>query len=105
MRDHNLMVIPLLAGSGVRIKAIEAMGLGKTVVSTSIGSDGIPGVSDVMRIADSPELFAENILELLNAPHTAAELGHKSRKLFKELFDLSKSTQQLISFYQQYLRR
>ncbi|MFT5970101.1 MAG: glycosyltransferase involved in cell wall biosynthesis [Flavobacteriales bacterium] len=105
MRDHNLMVIPLLVGSGVRIKAIEAMGLGKTVVSTSIGSDGIPGVSDVMRIADSPELFAENILELLNAPHTAAELGHKSRKLFKELFDLSKSTQQLISFYQQYLRR
>lgn len=62
MNSKAVMIVPLFSGSGIRVKIIEGMALGKTIVSTSLGAEGIPCKDGQnILIADSPELFAEKI--------------------------------------------
>jgi len=64
LRKHAVIISPLLSGSGIRVKIIEAMSQSKYVVSTTIGAEGIAEKdSDFLRIADTPEDFASKILE------------------------------------------
>jgi len=64
-----LVVVPLRIGGGTRLKIYEAMAMGKAVVSTSVGAEGLPVVAgrDVA-IADAPEEFATQVLRLLRDP-------------------------------------
>jgi glycosyltransferase involved in cell wall biosynthesis len=56
MNSHDIMVVPLLSGSGMRIKIIEAMAHGKTIVSTTVGAEGIDYKDgENILIADSKE--------------------------------------------------
>ncbi len=56
MLDHDIMVVPLLAGSGVRIKIVEAMALGKVVITTTVGAEGLDVENGKhLFIADKPE--------------------------------------------------
>ena len=41
MQKHHIMIVPLLNGSGLRIKILEGMAMGKTIISTTIGASGI----------------------------------------------------------------
>ncbi|MGO8796752.1 MAG: glycosyltransferase family 4 protein [Candidatus Sulfotelmatobacter sp.] len=65
----TIVIVPLRIGGGTRLKIFEAMAMGKAVVSTSIGAEGLEVMHgrDLL-IADSPESFAANILELLRRP-------------------------------------
>ncbi|NTS43779.1 glycosyltransferase [Flavisolibacter sp. BT320] len=65
-RESILLVVPLLSGSGTRLKILEAMSMGSPVVSTAIGAEGL-GLEDGrhIRLADNPEEFAKAILDLL----------------------------------------
>ena len=59
MRESGILVVPLLSGSGIRIKILEAMSLGVTVISTSIGAEGIPATNGKnILIADTAPAFA-----------------------------------------------
>jgi glycosyltransferase involved in cell wall biosynthesis len=74
LRAATVVIVPLRIGGGTRLKIFEAMAMGKAVVSTSIGAEGLdlaPG-RDLL-IADTPEAFASGIVELLRSP----ELRHK----------------------------
>jgi glycosyltransferase involved in cell wall biosynthesis len=66
LRDATLVVVPLRIGGGTRLKIFEAMAMGKTVISTSIGAEGLDVQSgrDLI-LADHPTAFAEAILSLL----------------------------------------
>ena len=59
-------VVPLRVGGGTRLKIFEAMAMGKAVVSTTIGAEGLPGDrgSDII-LADEPAQFAEGVYRLL----------------------------------------
>lgn len=88
MTSDGIMIIPLLSGSGMRIKAIEAMAGGRPIVSTSIGMEGIQGINrEHFHIADSPETFASCIVELLTNPREAEALGKRSRQLVIDQFE------------------
>jgi polysaccharide biosynthesis protein PslH len=72
----QLAVVPLLAGSGTRIKILEAWAAGTAVVSTTIGAEGLPGC---LRIADSAEEFERAVAELLGDPRERQRLADAGR--------------------------
>ena len=60
-------IVPIRIGGGTRMKIFEAMAMGKAVVATSIGAEGLPVAKDVyIAIEDDPNRFAEKIVELMN---------------------------------------
>ncbi len=81
-------VAPILAGSGTRIKILEALAAGIPVVSTSVGCEGIearPG-EDVL-IADSAQDFATAVTRLLADPALAEKLRCNGRRLVEDKYD------------------
>lgn len=88
MKDHYLMVVPLLSGSGMRIKILEGMALGRPIVSSPMGLQGIPASDpEHLRIASEAEGFAARIIELLSDPVTTAQMCLKARQLVETKFD------------------
>ena len=73
-------VAPLRVGGGTRLKLMEAMAMGKAIVSTRVGAEGFP-VTDQQELifADEPEQFAKNVLALLENPVRQAELGQAGK--------------------------
>ncbi len=102
--SKSIAIVPLFSGSGVRIKIVESMALGKAVVSTSTGAEGIdctPG-KDIM-IADTARDFAEAVSFLFTHPAKAEELGKNARKLMETKHDSRKIIDELESFYAEIL--
>ncbi len=91
----SLVVVPLRAGGGTKLKILEAFSYGRPVVTTSIGAEGIavtPGKE--LLIADTPETFAKTCLEVLDQPDLAQTLIREGRKLVQSRYtaeDLSQA--------------
>ncbi len=89
IRSKDIMVVPLLSGSGLRVKIIEGLALGKAIISTSIGAAGIDYTDgENILIADTPELFTEKISLLLNNPEKITAIGLSGRKLAEEKYSM-----------------
>ena len=75
-------VVPLRIGGGTRIKILEAMAMGKPVVSTAVGAEGLPltNGTDIV-IADEPEAFARHVRRLLNDVQARQRLGAAAREV------------------------
>jgi polysaccharide biosynthesis protein PslH len=82
MSKASVYVVPLLVGGGTRLKIFEAMAMGKAIVSTSIGAEGLPVTPEEnILIADDPVDFAHQVILLLRDPKRRCELGHAAREL------------------------
>ena len=98
--DKNVAVIPLLSGSGLRVKIVEALAYGKVVITTPLGATGIPYVNGKnMLIADSPEDFVKQIKWLNENPESVQTISTEARKLAEREFDLSSLSSKLTYFY------
>lgn len=76
MADKQIMVVPLFLGSGVRVKIIEGMALGKAIVATPLAVEGlVVSHKNNIYIAGNAGQFAQAILDLLNNPALVQELG------------------------------
>ncbi len=104
-REHNVLIVPLLSGSGIRIKILEAMAMGKIVISTSAGAEGL-GVEAGRHlfIADTPDDFIRAILHLSDHLTEMKDMGINARKFVTENFDNFAITKRLISFYKEQMR-
>jgi glycosyltransferase involved in cell wall biosynthesis len=81
----KVVVVPLLAGSGTRIKILEAWAAERPVVSTSIGADGLPvRDGENIWIADDPQAMKAAVLELLKNKELRIKLGKTGRKTYAE---------------------
>jgi len=81
-------VVPLRIGGGTRLKILDAMAMGKAVVSTSIGCEGLDVTPEEnIIVADSAEEFARRTVELLRNPDLTERLGIAGRKLAEEKYD------------------
>jgi polysaccharide biosynthesis protein PslH len=82
VRRAAVYVVPLRIGGGTRLKIFEAMAMGKAVVSTTIGAEGLPvhPGQDIL-IADDPEDFANTTINLLGDPIRRSEIGRTAREL------------------------
>ncbi|MEO0073538.1 MAG: glycosyltransferase family 4 protein [candidate division WOR-3 bacterium] len=78
-----VFVVPTQVGSGIRIKVLEALAMGKAVVSTSIGCEGIEGLvnGENIVIADQAEDFARSVVALMRDPSRRREMGRRGREL------------------------
>lgn len=96
MNKYDVMVVPLFEGSGIRIKILEAMALGKTVISTRLGAQGIP-VSDRENIllAEDAKEFTAALEYIMNEPHQLERIGEQARQTIREHFELKVINTQL----------
>ena len=76
VREGSVYVVPLRIGSGTRLKIFEAMAMGKAIVSTSLGAEGLPVSEgrDIL-IADTPEEFSRKVCLLLRDPQERSRLA------------------------------
>lgn len=83
-----VMVVPLRAGSGMRVKILTALAQGLPVVSTSMGCEGIAVEAGVhLLVADEPAAFAAATLRLLDDRAEAERLGANGRQLVARRYD------------------
>jgi sugar transferase (PEP-CTERM/EpsH1 system associated) len=88
LRRSGVLVVPLHAGSGMRVKILEAFARGIPVVSTSIGVEGIAArAGEHLLVADRPAAFAQAVLNLLEQPAEAARLAAAARALVEQRYD------------------
>ena len=100
--NHDVAIVPLLSGSGIRIKIIESMALGKTVITTRVGAEGILYDEEVnIIIAENKAKMVEAIRSLNENPETAVRIGQAARKLVEETYDNRKIIARLLMFYEQ----
>ncbi|HOI32909.1 MAG: glycosyltransferase family 4 protein [Bacteroidales bacterium] len=100
VQKNHIAVVPLLSGSGIRIKIIEAMALGKTVVTTNVGAEGINFTDryDIF-IADDAAKMAALMVLLFQHPEKAYNCGVTARKLVEEQHNSDKVNARLLKFY------
>jgi glycosyltransferase involved in cell wall biosynthesis len=98
------VVVPLRLGGGTRLKIVEAMAMGKAIVSTTLGAEGIEVVPgrDLL-VEDEPAAFAEAVNRLLAEPSRAARIGQSARQLAVERYAWSGAARALEIFYRQIL--
>lgn len=98
--NKAIMIVPLLSGSGIRAKIIEGMALGKTIISTTIGIQGINCTNerDIL-IADTPDEFVRQIKKCAASEQFCRNIGNNARKLAYENFHYKSCAKIMINFY------
>jgi glycosyltransferase involved in cell wall biosynthesis len=98
------VIVPLRLGGGTRLKIVEAMAMGKAMVSTTLGAEGIDAVPgrDIL-IEDQPDAFADAVIRLLAEPDLAARIGNSARQLSEARYAWSAAAKALEGFYRQIL--
>jgi len=75
-KSHGISIIPLLSGSGIRIKLLENARIAIPVISTTVGAEGVYNRSrSMIPLADEPLDFAEKLVDLLDHPEKAKQMG------------------------------
>ena len=81
-------IVPLLSGSGTRLKLLEAMAYKAPIVATTIGAEGIDYTNhENIVIADKPEAFAGSVIELLNNPQMAEHIALSAFSFVQHKYD------------------
>jgi glycosyltransferase involved in cell wall biosynthesis len=100
--ENDVAIVPLLAGSGIRIKIIESMAMGKTVITTRVGAEGILYDEEVnIIIAENKAKMVEAIRSINENPQIAERIGREARKLVENTYDNRKIIARLLMFYEQ----
>ena len=103
---YAVFVCPILSGSGVRVKLLEAFAAGIPVVSTRLGAEGLATVDgEICALADDQNEFAQRVLKLIENPVEAAEMSRRARAYVVEKRDMRAMTERLVESYRQEVRR
>ena len=98
--EKNIMIVPLLSGAGIRIKIIEAMLLGKTIISTSIGEEGI-GATDKLNIliANTADEFISALKFCFQHTDDARKIGLNAQEFVRSQYRLDQIYTKLIEHF------
>lgn len=100
IRSKTISIAPLFSGSGIRIKIIESMALGKAVISTTIGAEGINYTNNKnIMIADDVKSTVDAIVQLATNRNECDTIGKNARALILEDHDNKKLIERLVRFY------
>ncbi len=100
LQDQHIVVMPLLSGSGMRIKLLEALALGKAVVATPQAAEGVL-VEEGRHalLAAEPDAFTGAIVRFLREPALAESCGREGQRLIRQQYDREKLVYELLDFY------
>jgi sugar transferase (PEP-CTERM/EpsH1 system associated) len=102
----SICIVPLRIGGGTRLKIFEAMAMGKAVVSTSVGAEGLPVQSgENILLADTPNDFADSVISLLRDPNARKRLGTSARTLVQEKYSWPKVAESFVRTLQDVIAR
>jgi GT2 family glycosyltransferase len=103
---YALFVCPVLSGSGIRVKLLEAFAAGIPSVATRIGAEGISARDGgLCRLADDGEAFARAIVELLENPKEAEAMARRARTYVENEHDCRRLTEALVESYRRVLEK
>jgi sugar transferase (PEP-CTERM/EpsH1 system associated) len=106
IQEAAVYIVPLRIGGGTRLKIFEAMAMGKAVVSTTVGAEGLPVTDgEHVMLADTPDAFARAVVRLLRDGDRRAQIGAAARALVLERYDWSAVAGSLESALVQFARR
>lgn len=106
LAEAAAVVVPLRLGGGTRLKIVEAMAMGKAIVSTCLGAEGIDAVADRdIMIEHDAGGFADAAGRLLSDPALAARMGQSARRLAQERYSWSGAGRALEAFYGRVLQQ
>ncbi|MBL8002573.1 MAG: glycosyltransferase [Flavobacteriales bacterium] len=105
MAARHVMVVPLFSAGGMRVKIVEGMAMGRCVISTHMGAEGIDHTdgTDIL-LADTPAAFAAHITALLDEPARVARIGQAARRLIDERYSDKPIIDGLVAFYRTLLK-
>lgn len=100
--SKHIMVVPILSGSGMRIKIIEGMAIGKVIIATTIGAEGINCTNNKnILIADSPKAFSAAIIKCLNDKSFCEEISKNAKALIIEQYSNESISSKMMEFFKQ----
>ncbi len=86
----SVYIVPLRIGGGTRLKIFEAMAMGKAVVSTTVGAEGLPVTpGQDLVIADEPARFAQAVVHMIRDVEARRRIEENARRLVVERYDWS----------------
>lgn len=98
--SNHVIIAPLFAGSGLRIKIIEAMSAGRPVVATPVAVEGLQAENGrELTVAGDPDSFCSALSSLLQDPGKRAAMGEAAVALVKQSYDNAANTTRLLEFY------
>lgn len=99
---HAVLVVPLLSGSGMRVKVVEGMALGRIVITTALGLEGISGVHrEHLFIADTPAQITDALGWCIDHPAEAVAIGRSAMALASRQFDSKAAAGEMLRIYRQ----
>lgn len=104
INSKAIMIVPLLSGSGMRVKIIEGMAMQKCIIATTMAAEGIDCKHgrDIL-IADTADEFYRSILKCITQPNKWREIGENARKTAEKYHEINSSAQRMFSIYRELL--
>lgn len=102
--QHGLMIVPIISGSGIRIKILDGMALGKAILATTIAAEGL-GLThgENILIADTAAEFVEQTQRCLNDPSYARKIGEKAHRFAYDNYRNASIFEKLTNHYRKLL--
>jgi GT2 family glycosyltransferase/glycosyltransferase involved in cell wall biosynthesis len=105
LAEKSVFICPILSGSGVRVKLLEAFAAGIPVVSTRIGAEGLARTDgDICALADEADDFAHKTVKLLRDPEAATDMARRARAEIERNWDSTAVIGRLERSYRDLLR-
>ncbi|HWV38906.1 MAG TPA: glycosyltransferase family 4 protein [Vulgatibacter sp.] len=99
LAEATAIIVPLRIGGGTRLKILESLAMGKAIVSTALGAEGIALEAERhILIADDPEAFSSAALRLLEDPALAHRLGDAGRKVVETTYSWAAIAERMEGF-------
>jgi glycosyltransferase involved in cell wall biosynthesis len=106
LAKYSVFICPILSGSGVRVKLLEAFAAGIPVVSTYVGAEGLASNDgEFCRLADDPSEFADRVVALFENSQAAADMAARARAEVVANWDMAILTRRLVDGYRDMVRR
>jgi glycosyltransferase involved in cell wall biosynthesis len=100
INSKAIMIVPLLSGSGMRVKIIEGMAMQKCIIATTMAAEGIDYKHgrDIL-IADTADEFYRYILRCITQPQKWREIGKNARSTAKKHHEINSSVKRMVAIY------